>query len=131
MCLFSRSCSFCHYRKSARFVCCYRDIQGDLPTPEIIEQEILRWKVKWSSVPENARLQTCATAIKSCSSIAFPNIYILLKIACTIPVTSCECECSASVIRRLDNYMRHCITEERLTALALLHIHYDTHIDME
>ena len=27
--------------------------------------------------------------------------------------------------------MRHCMTEERLTALALLHIHYDTSIDME
>ena len=27
--------------------------------------------------------------------------------------------------------MRHCMTEERLTALALLHIHYDTNIDME
>ena len=27
--------------------------------------------------------------------------------------------------------MRHCMTEERLTALALLHIHYDTHINME
>ena len=54
-----------------------------------------------------------------------------LEIGCTLPVTSCECERSASVIRRLDNYMRHCMTEERLTALALLHIHYDTHIDME
>ena len=53
-----------------------------------------------------------------------------LEIGCTLPVT-CECERSASVIRRLDNYMRHCMTEERLTALALLHIHYDTHIDME
>ena len=48
--------------------------KGDLPTPEIIKQEMLQWKVKWSSVPENERPQTCTTAIKSCSSIAFPNI---------------------------------------------------------
>ena len=26
--------------------------------------------------------------------------------------------------------MRHCMTVERLTALARLHIHYDTNIDM-
>ena len=132
MYLFSRSCSFCHYPKNARFFCCYRDIQRGLPTPEIIEQEILQWKLKWSSVPENERSQTCATAIKSCSSIAFPNIYTLLKIACTLPVTSCECERSASVILRPDNYMRHCMpTEERSIVLALLHIHYDTNVDME
>ena len=35
------------------------------------------------------------------------------------------------MIKRLDNYMRHCMTEARLTALALLHIHYDANIDME
>ena len=129
MCLFSRSRSFSHY--TLDFSTAIELYKGDLPTPEIIEQEILRWKVKWASVPENERPQTCATAIKLCSSIAFPNIYTLLKIACTLPVTSCECERSASVIRRLDNYMRHCMTEERLTALAPLHIHYDTNIDME
>ena len=90
-------------QKTIDFSAAIEIYKGDLPTPEIIQQEILQWKVKWSSVAENERPQTYATAIKSCSSIAFPNIYILLKIACTQTVTSCECECSASVIRRLDN----------------------------
>ena len=87
--------------------------KGDLPTPEMIEQEILRWKMNWSSVPENERPQTCATAIKSCSSIAFPNIYTLLKIACTLPVTSVNVNASSHLQMsvRLENYMRHCMTE--------------------
>ena len=31
----------------------------------------------------------------------FPNVSVLLKIACSLPVFSCDCERSASVLRRL------------------------------
>ena len=65
-----------------------------------------------------------AAAIKACDRDNFPNIFVLLQIACTIAVTSyaCECECSASTLRRLNNYMRASMCKERLSNLALLHI---------
>ena len=61
----------------------------------------------------------------------FPNIGVLLKIACTLPVTSCECERSASALRRLINYMRASVGKKRLSNLALMHIHYDKDIDLD
>ena len=65
-----------------------------------------------------------AAAIKDCDSDSFPNISVLLQMACTIPVTSCECERSASVLRQLNNYMQASMGKSRLSNLALLHIHY-------
>ncbi|KAI8493195.1 hypothetical protein Bbelb_291990 [Branchiostoma belcheri] len=44
----------------------------------------------------------------------FPNIGVLLKIACTLPVTSCECERSASALRRPNNHMPTSIGKTRL-----------------
>lgn len=56
---------------------------------------------------------------------------MLLKIACTLPVTSCECERSASVIRRLNTFMRASMKEERISSLALIHTHYDMEVDLD
>ena len=70
-------------------------------------------------------------AIKVRDAQLYPNIRILLQIACTLPVTSCECKRSASVLRRLKNNMRATMGNEQLANLALLHTHYDQHIDTE
>jgi len=35
------------------------------------------------------RPMTVSTAVKLCSKTEFPNVHVLLRIACTIPVTSC------------------------------------------
>ena len=105
--------------------------KNDLPSPELVEQEVYRWKHKYSSLSVEERPDTCAKSIKECDALFFSNIYVLLQIACTIPVTSCECERSASVIRRLNNFMRSSMTESRLSSLALIHTHYDTTVDLD
>ena len=72
--------------------------------------------------------------IKDCDAEINPHNRILLQLACTIPVTSCECERCANALRRLNNYMRsHKIIngEEHLANLALLHIHYEQQINVE
>lgn len=61
----------------------------------------------------------------------FPNMYILMKILCTLPVTSCECERSISALRQLKSYMRTTMKEDRLNGLALLHVHNDLEINIE
>ena len=48
-----------------------------------------------------------------------------LKILATIAVTSCPCEGSFSAMRRLKNYTRSPMTNDRLNDLALMHIHRD------
>ena len=104
---------------------------NDLPSPELLDQELVRWKMKYTSVSNDKIPSSCAIALKGCDKDLFPNIYILLQIACTLPVTSCECERNASTLRRLHNFMRAGMSEDRLTSLALMHIHYEQRIDLD
>ncbi|CAH3044631.1 unnamed protein product, partial [Porites lobata] len=98
----------------------YKD---DLPSPQLFFAEFEHWKMKVQARIITADL--CAASLKACDPDDFPNLYILLKIAATLPVTSCECERSISKMRRLNNYMR----------LALLtghmHIKYDKPISLD
>jgi hypothetical protein len=75
--------------------------------------------------------QYCAAAIKAIDKLEYPNLAVLLQIACTLPVSSCECERSANVMRRLHTWMRSSMGQERLGSLALMHIHYDKVVDID
>ena len=63
-----------------------------LINPDIADQETFLWMKKWEDVPKLQRGSTLATAVKECDEDHFPDIFVLLKIACTLPFTSCECE---------------------------------------
>ena len=71
----------------------------DLPSPELIPQELLRWKMKWKSIPRDKVPMSCAETLRNIDPELYPNIFVLLKLAATLPVTSCECERSASSLR--------------------------------
>ena len=103
---------------------------NDLTSPEQFDQEFARWQHMCMSKDADKRPTSYAKALKECDSHLFPNIFVLLQIACTLPVTSCQCERNASVLRRLHNFMRAAMTEDRLTSLALMHIHYDFRINI-
>ncbi|KAL6460935.1 hypothetical protein MHYP_G00309010 [Metynnis hypsauchen] len=105
--------------------------QDDLPSPEVIHQELKRWKLKWQAKSSHQRPSSCASAIKECDEMMYPNIFKPLKIACTLPVTSCECERSASTLRRLNTFMRISMGEDRMSSLALIHTHYDMALDLD
>ena len=101
----------------------------DLPKPEILHSEIERWRLLWNrrcnmlfTLPTSA----AATLKFVANETEWPNLNILFRIVCTIPATSCEAERSASVIRRLNAYTRASQGQERMSALALIHINYDS-----
>ena len=48
-----------------------------------------------------------------------------LKILVIMSVTSCSCKRSFSAMRRLKNYTRSIMTNDRLNGLALMHIDRD------
>ena len=73
----------------------------------------------------------CASALKACDKLLYPNIFVYLQIACTLPVTSSECECNASTLCHLRNFMHAGMTEDRLTSLALMHIHYQHNVNID
>ena len=58
----------------------------------VVDQEIRTWEARCEKLSGNNRPSTLASAIKECDGNRFPNVFILLKNGCTLPVTSCECE---------------------------------------
>lgn len=99
----------------------------------MIQGEWTVWVEKWKMVdttiekiPKNA-----LSALKVCQVDLFPNIYILLKILCTVPITTASVERSFSTLGRLKTYLRNQNGNVRLTGLALMTIHRNIplHID--
>jgi len=54
-----------------------------------------------------------------------------IRIACTLPVSSCECERSASVLIRLHTCTRATMGQNRLGSLTLIHTHYRFSVDLD
>ena len=78
---------------------------SNLPNADITDQELWTWQRKWSECSPEFRPTTLEKTIKECND-RVPNIFVLLKIGCTLPVTSCECERSFSAMRRLRAWLR-------------------------
>ena len=106
----------------------YKD---DLPNSCVVDEEFERWKQKWVAMPINRRPETLNKCLKECCPKTLPNLFVLLKIFATIPMSACSCERSASGLRRLNNYLRTTQGEERLSALAIIHSNYTTKIDRD
>ena len=87
------------------------------------------WETHWKIHAQSRDgIPTDATETLRVMESTFPNI---LLISVTMPVTSCECERSVSVLRRLKTYMSSTITNQRLNDLALMQSHYDIQIDYD
>ena len=102
--------------------------EDDLPSPHLTNFEYARWQRKWKGtqqVPENL-----GEALQQCDADTFPNLHVLLRIACTIPVTSAENERNNSVLKGLKSYLRSTMSNERLTGLALMKIHRHKQVDI-
>ncbi|KAL1265571.1 hypothetical protein QQF64_003598 [Cirrhinus molitorella] len=55
----------------------------------------------------------------------YPNFEKLFKLALTLPVGTATCERSFLAMRRVRNWMRSTMGQERLSSLSLLHIECD------
>ncbi len=96
---------------------------------DMVSEELQRWRLQFTSRQTDLP-SSCAQAIKQCDRANFLNVYTLLKLACTIPLTSCECERSFSALRHLQTYTRCAMGQERLSGLAHMHMHYDVNVDL-
>jgi len=52
----------------------------------------------------------------------YPNINITVRIMLTIPVSTASAERSLSKLKIIKNYLRNTMTQERLSAIAVLSI---------
>ena len=54
----------------------------------------------------------------------FPNMYICLRIYLLLHVTNCSGERSFSALKRIKNYLRSTLKDEKLNHLALMHVEH-------
>ena len=63
-------------------------------------------------------------------SVAFPIVYISLRLLATLPVTSCECERSFSSLRHIKTWSGSTIENSRLKGIALQYIHREINLPL-
>ena len=97
---------------------------------DLVKEEIHQWKIEWQDVAEKDRPNTAASALEACDKRRFPNVKRLLRILCTLPLTSAECERTFSCMRRLKSYLRSTMNAERFNELALLATHRSKDINL-
>ena len=90
-----------------------------------------RWVNKWKKEDVSTVPSSAIDALRACHADIYPNVYILLAISGTLPVSTATSERSFSTMRRLKTYLRSSIGNERMTGLALLPVHNDRQIDRE
>lgn len=101
----------------------------NVPNDEVALSEYLLWFAKYcdsSNKPSNAM-----QSIIDCNKNLFPNIFNLLKIFVTLPVATVTPERSFSTLKRLKNYLRNTVAEDRLNGLASLNIHWEIKVQEE
>lgn len=100
----------------------------DLPDTETVGQEIERWRHKFEDGP----LPTSALEVLQIHNLSFyPNIQCMLKIVLTLPVTTSACEWAFSAMRRLKTWLRSTMSNDRLTGVAMMHVHQKVKEDQE
>lgn len=71
-----------------------------------------------------------STAMKLCDADFYPNVYTLLKLLSTTPVTSTEPERVFSQMKLVKSDLRSTMSSERLDHLLTIKIHRDIEIDV-
>ena len=91
------------------------------------KREIARWRTRWSITPRDQM----PTSLCAVNPVLYLSIDTILCIMLTMPVTSATAERSFSVLRRLKTYVRSTMNNDRLSSLALMHIHRDFSVDLD
>lgn len=82
-------------------------------SPEVDEvnsmTELRLWRAKLKR--KGNKSKTGIDALQQCNSQIYPNIYLLLKILCTLPVSTTTPERMFSALKRVKTYLRNTMSE--------------------
>lgn len=95
---------------------------SDLPHAVMFPVEYSMWVRKWQQCDPSKIPKKLTDALQACDDTLFPNLIVLLRLALTIPVTSCECERSFSQLKLIKTSRRSTTTSDRLSGLAMMKI---------
>ena len=76
---------------------------SDLPNPPMVPTEYNFWILKWKQHDSTDLPTSLVDIFQACSPFQFPNIHVLLHLALTLPITSCESERSFSQLKLIKN----------------------------
>ena len=103
---------------------------ADMPGPvDVFRGEVVRWRARWQLVAVDIPTTLISTLDHNLD--AYPCIRHLLRILLTIPATSATCERSFSSLKRIKTYLRSTMSADRLSSLALLHVHRDMDVGVD
>lgn len=95
----------------------------------IVKKEALFWKQRW--VDSDEQPNNFIDALNFCDKRIFPNIFNILKICATLPVTIATPERSFSTLKRIKTYLRNVTGQNRLNGLAHMSIHREVPLNVE
>ena len=99
----------------------------DLPHPVMLCTEYNMWVIQWQQQHTDITDITnkLVDTFNLCSELQFPNVHVLLRVALTLPITSCEIKQSFSQLKLIKTSYRSTMTNNRLGGLALMKINRD------
>ncbi|VDI01897.1 Hypothetical predicted protein [Mytilus galloprovincialis] len=93
--------------------------------------EVQRWQRRWSSPDVIEKPKSLKASLSVTNKELYPSIFAIFAILVTMPVTTSTTERSFSSLRRLKTYLRSTMVQDRLSSLALIHVHREMDIDTE
>ena len=96
---------------------------------DMFVREIQRWRTRWGMMDEKPSI--LAKTLSLTNKDLYPSIYAILSILVTMPSSSATAERLFSAMKRIQNYLRSTMGDDRLSSLALLHVHREIEIDVE
>ena len=94
------------------------------------KREVTRWRHRWL-LSEEGSPQSLVETLDYANAELYPGIYLAIKTLVTYPVTTCVAERNFSGMKRLKTPLRSTMSDERLSSLAVLHVHKHTKVDVD
>lgn len=87
----------------------YSEDMKSAPRDILIELKLWRNYIQThrQGLTDNINSVSISNALDCCDATLYPNIYKLLKILCTLPVTTCTPERTFSTLKRIKTYLRN------------------------
>ncbi|CAC5419875.1 unnamed protein product [Mytilus coruscus] len=94
-------------------------------------REVARWRTRLCITPRDQMPTLLCETLDAVSAVLYPSVDTILSIMLTMPITSATMERSFSVLRRLKTHVRSSMNNDRLSSLALMHIHRDFSVNID
>ena len=105
----------------------------DIPNYAGLPAELLLWERMWKEKKDRREdiPDSIGATLEQIDKDAYVNIYTMLQILTTIPISSASCERFISTLRNLKTYLRNTMVQDRLNGLALMHARREMELDLD